>query len=718
MDDEDHNRVAILIVGFRNSQDVCACLIALSRARIDPSFDIFICENGGRESFHELCGILAGPQGSCTAVSDDLPKSLISPSERLVDIQCLALKGRPSRVRIGLAAQNLGYAAGINNWIERLMPIPGWEGIWVLNPDTEPDPDALNALVKRAVAGNKGMVGSTIVPFEDQDHVHVRGGHRWRKFMTKLGIIGFREPVNGAVDLQAIEGALDSISGASMYVTRACLEKIGPMDERFFLYYEDADWSFRAKSCGLGYASNSIVPHKGGTTIGSAPFRAQRSRLSVYLESRNRLIFVHMHWRRFFPLGSILGFLYALEYLFVGSPQNFKAALDGLVAGIKGEIGGPPESVSEAIAMPAKVTSMGEPSNMLGAFSRDQAAETATKMGQLPTAVSQRTTPQALAGCASDLRDEPDMIGTSRSNVGPTAATSAPRIRSREITDGDFDTLATFLGNGLGYPSQQFLQIFNQLSQHSTPAGFPRYGYVLQKDNTIVGAVILIFSTIWSEGAPAIRCHVASLYVEPHFRPYATLFFAKALRYKDVTYINTSARLPTRPVIAAQGFMKYSNGQFIAFSGLNFFSRPEDNHVEIVGSDTIPNASFDAHEQELLMTHAKYGCISLWCTTAGHAYPFVFQERLFRGFIPGVQLIFCRDIQDFVRFSRPLGSYLASRGKIVVRIDSNGSIPGLIGMYLDGMEPRFYKGAKPRLGDLAYTQTVMCPYIRRSFDGD
>jgi hypothetical protein len=33
--------------------------------------------------------------------------------------------------------------------------------------------------------------------------------------------------------------------------------------------------------------------------------------------------------------------LYALEYLFVGSPQNFKAALMGLIAGIKGETGQP-----------------------------------------------------------------------------------------------------------------------------------------------------------------------------------------------------------------------------------------------------------------------------------------------------------------------------------------------------------------------------------------
>jgi hypothetical protein len=41
-------------------------------------------------------------------------------------------------------------------------------------------------------------------------------------------------------------------------------------------------------------------------------------------------------------------------------------------------------------------------------------------------------------------------------------------------------------------------------------------------------------------------------------------------------------------------------------------------------------------------------------------------------------------------------------------IDSNGPIRGLYGKYLDGRMPRFFKGPnRPRLGDLAYTETAM-----------
>jgi len=345
--DPDRFRVPILIVSFRNPGDVCACLNALSRSIIEPGFEIFVCENGGTDSFNELCNALLSPEGPCTmAFSSGLPSSLSTVSGRLGDVRCLALRGRSSRVWIGCATQNLGYAGGINVWIDQLLSIKGWQGIWILNPDSEPEPGALKALVDRSISGNKGMVGSTILPSGSRNYVHCRGGHHWLKFKTNSRSIGFEEPVDAPINLPAIEDALDCVSGASMYVTRACLEKIGPMDERFFLYYEDADWSMRARRYGLGYAPDSIVRHTGGTTIGSARLRAQRSQLSVYLESRNRIHFVRMYWWPFLPLAYAVGLAYAATYLFARSPSNFNAALSGLVAAMKGETGPPARPVA------------------------------------------------------------------------------------------------------------------------------------------------------------------------------------------------------------------------------------------------------------------------------------------------------------------------------------------------------------------------------------
>ena len=334
-------RIAILIVGFRNPLDLKACLAALARSSAQPMFDVFVCENGGSEAYARMCEALLDPTGPCRACEGEPTDSPGAASGRLVQLQRLALKGRDSTVWVGCANANLGYAGGINVWLERLLPVARFTGFWIVNPDSEPAPDALRTLVERSRIANKGMVGSTIVPADNHDFVYCRAGHRWRKFRTSLALLGLGQSRAAAIDLAALEATLDCISGASLYVTRACLEDIGLMDERFFLYYEDADWSARAKKHGLGYAPDSIVVHTGGTTIGSARFRAQRSRLSVYLESRNHLHFVRMHWPSYLPFALLFGSLEAVLYLFVRSPENARTAVAGMLAGIRGETGEP-----------------------------------------------------------------------------------------------------------------------------------------------------------------------------------------------------------------------------------------------------------------------------------------------------------------------------------------------------------------------------------------
>jgi len=94
--------------------------------------------------------------------------------------------------------------------------------------------------------------------------------------------------------------------------------------------------------------------------------------------------------------------------------------------------------------------------------------------------------------------------------------------------------------------------------------------------------------------------------------------------------------------------------------------------------------------------------------TPEHAHPFVFMPRLAKGIVPCAQLIYCRDISDFVRLARPIGRYLAAHGRPMVIIDSNGPIPGLVGKYIDGKAPKYFKGPdRPKLGDLTYTEAVL-----------
>ncbi|HEX9167895.1 MAG TPA: hypothetical protein VF886_03075 [Roseiarcus sp.] len=156
-------------------------------------------------------------------------------------------------------------------------------------------------------------------------------------------------PVSPAPDPEDVERRMDSPTGPSIYVTRDCIERIGLMDESFFLYWEEVDWAMRAKATsGLGYAYRSVVPHVMGTTTGSSGGRAKRSAFSVYLMHRNQVHFVRRHYPRWFLWTMCVAFVRSGEYLAVGSTRNFSAAISGLVAGLQGERGRPRTAPTQA----------------------------------------------------------------------------------------------------------------------------------------------------------------------------------------------------------------------------------------------------------------------------------------------------------------------------------------------------------------------------------
>jgi hypothetical protein len=280
-----------------------------------------------------------------------------------------------------------------------------------------------------------------------------------------------------------------------------------------------------------------------------------------------------------------------------------------------------------------------------------------------------------------------------------------PGIRCREIGAADAAGVATLLRQGFPNRNRAFwLGALDRLSRHRTPAGFPKYGYLLESGGVPVGAILLIFSSFGAGEAAGIRCNVSSWYVQPSFRSYASLLVSKALRHKNVTYMNVSAAPHTWPIIEAQGFSRYCNGIFIALPILNVFPGA---HVR-VGAEAPPDVDCEPFEREVLARHAEQGCISLWCAGSERAHPFVFRPRLVKGIAPCAQLIYCRDVGDLVHFAGPIGRYLALRGMLFVVVDANGPIPGLIGTFRNGRMPKYFKGpVQPRLGDLAYTEYAM-----------
>jgi N-acetylglucosaminyl-diphospho-decaprenol L-rhamnosyltransferase len=335
-------QVAVIVVGYRNPADFVACLHALAEAVPTPSFDVFIAENGGPQAVEELLHVLREQPGA----GADLPMPDLSLDPRVVRrswrLQWHGPVGEP-RFVVNLAemAENLGYAGAVNAWLRPLLQVPGWEGAWILNPDAQPTPTALAELVACAARRGKGMVGSRIVDHLGAAQVHSRG-LAWRKGLARTLAVDYHVPSSVTPDEADVEARLDAPSGASFYVTRALIDAIGLMDDRYFLYFEDLEWGVRAKPHGgVSYAHASIVVHPGGSTTRAGGTRKRPSKLTTYLGFRNSIHFVRAHYPRRVAWTVLLEALHALAFLRLGLPGTTLTALQGLWAGVRGEVGRP-----------------------------------------------------------------------------------------------------------------------------------------------------------------------------------------------------------------------------------------------------------------------------------------------------------------------------------------------------------------------------------------
>jgi hypothetical protein len=241
------------------------------------------------------------------------------------------------------------------------------------------------------------------------------------------------------------------------------------------------------------------------------------------------------------------------------------------------------------------------------------------------------------------------------------------------------------------------------------PEGYPRFGYMLDHEGLPVGVLLLLYTTREHDGETAIRCNLSSWYVEPGFRNYAPMLTKIAQRHKEVTYLNISPAVWTWPIIETQGFKAYCRGLFFS---LPVLSRPlPEAKIEIVSPAATSIDGIGECDAEVLMRHAQYHCLSIVCRTAVGAFPFVLQPlRIRKGWIapPAMQLIYCRDVAEYVACAGTIGRFLLRHGKISVVLDANGRIPELAGIYTEARGRKYFKGPHPpRLADLTDTELVL-----------
>jgi hypothetical protein len=285
-----------------------------------------------------------------------------------------------------------------------------------------------------------------------------------------------------------------------------------------------------------------------------------------------------------------------------------------------------------------------------------------------------------------------------------------PQIRCREITASDIDAIADLLTRGfVPRPCDYWMRGLRRQAAREVPQNYPRFGYMLDHEGAPVGVLLLLYSVRGDGSEAAVYCNLSSWYVEPAFRNYAPLLTSIAQRLKDVTYFNISPAHWTWPIIEAQGFRAYCHGLFFSLPVLSPVAA--GTTVEVISPDSTTIEGLATGEVELLKRHAGYGALSLVCRAADRAFPFVLiPMRIRRGWIapPAMQLIYCRDVADYVACAGAIGTLLLRRGKISVIVDANGAIDGLRGVYTERRGRKYFKGPnRARLGDLSDTELVI-----------
>lgn len=201
--------------------------------------------------------------------------------------------------------RNGGFAAGNNAALRQLLTaVDAPEYVLLLNPDTVVRPGAVGRLVAFLDAHPRaGLAGSRL---EDPDGTPQRSAFRFPGVAgefeagVRLGLVtrALRRFVV-APPARDDEHPADWLSGASLLVRRAVFERVGLLDEGFFLYFEEVDFCRRARAAGweCWHVPASRVVHLVGRASGMNDAEKPKRRVPAYWLASRRRYFVKHHGR-------------------------------------------------------------------------------------------------------------------------------------------------------------------------------------------------------------------------------------------------------------------------------------------------------------------------------------------------------------------------------------------------------------------------------------
>jgi GT2 family glycosyltransferase len=292
----DKPKVAIVILNWNGLGDTLDCIESVSKQEYG-NFLIILVDNGSTD-------------GSPAIVRQRYPA-----------------------VTIIVNHTNTGFSMGNNMGIRKACQL-GADYVWLLNNDTIVEPDTLARLVDASTGSpDVGMISPAIHYHDEPDKVQFCGSH----------IDWDRKSIIQSDDWAKCAKNRDiSLWGTALLIRRDVIERVGYLNEKYFAYHEDEEYSMRVARA--GYRSivepGARIFHKNSRSTGSndAP-------LQVFLRSRN-IFFLWMdqlgeserrayRWRYVAHIISYGGLLKEKNL-----PDSVSACLDGMWCAIRG-IGGP-----------------------------------------------------------------------------------------------------------------------------------------------------------------------------------------------------------------------------------------------------------------------------------------------------------------------------------------------------------------------------------------
>ena len=254
--------LSIVIVSWNTRRLLADCLASLPDACGSLSTEIIVVDNASRD-------------GSDAMIESEFPD-----------------------VRLIRSGGNLGFSRGNNLGLEQTR------GRWVLllNPDTVCPAGSLARLVDFAVARQAesplGAVGPRLVG-EDGRPVISYGWFpalrfHWLEFLDPLRLLPGRRCRDRVVHFPAPEEdshPVQYVMGACLLMPRDALEEIGPLDDHFFMYFEETDWCLRAVRAGRTnwFCGETEVAHLEGRSS------TQVSRFAIRQFQKSYRLFLAKH---------------------------------------------------------------------------------------------------------------------------------------------------------------------------------------------------------------------------------------------------------------------------------------------------------------------------------------------------------------------------------------------------------------------------------------